>query len=85
MDKIILSRKCGTRNGPVSHTKGIYTRPMMPLEQREHHRHIIGRANQSATAENGFADNSLFFKTVVQEAHTFTDKNGVEWAVGLIP
>ena len=81
MDKIMLSREC---NGDLCGTGGFHIRPMTPTEQRKHHRHIIGRANQSATAENGFADNSLFFKGVVQEAHTFTDKNGVEWQVGLI-
>ena len=73
MDKIILSRV--NKNGDT------VSCPMTPLEQREHHRHIIGRANQSVTAPDGFADNSLFFKKVVQEAHTFTDKHGVVWFV----
>ena len=56
---------------------------MMPSEQHKHHRHIIARANQSVTAQDGFADNSLFFKAVVQEAHTFTDKDGVVWQVSV--
>ena len=65
-------------------TGGTQSRPMTPSEQRAHHKCIIGRANQSVTAPDGFADNSIFFKTVVQEAHTFTDKHSVEWAVSLI-
>jgi len=56
---------------------------MTPTEQQEHHRHIIARANQSVTAKDGFANNSLFFLAVVMEAHTFTDKDGVEWQIGL--
>lgn len=72
MDKIIL-----TREG----LKSPITRRMTAVEQREHYRHIIGRANQSITATGGFADNSLFFKAVVIEAHTFIDKDGVEWHV----
>ena len=75
MDKIMLSRV--NKNGDtVSCT-------MTHLEQQEHFRHIIGRANQSVTAPDGFADNPGFFKVVVQEAHTFTDKHGVVWFVGL--
>lgn len=62
-------------------TKGIITRPMTDKEQHKHHQYIIARANQSITAKDGFADNSIFFKLVVQEAHTFTDKDGVVWAV----
>ena len=58
-----------------------HSRPMTPAEQHKHHRYIIARANQSVTAPNGFADNSIFFKLVVQEAHTFTDKDGVVWQV----
>lgn len=77
MDKIILTR--------VNKMGDTVSCPMMPSEQRAHHKYIIARANQSVTAQDGFADNSLFFKTVVQEAHTFTDKHGVEWAVSLIP
>jgi len=64
-------------------TGGTTTRPMAPAEQREHHRHIIARANQSVTELHGFVDNTLFFRNAVQEAHTFTDKHGVEWQVGL--
>ena len=56
---------------------------MTASERRDHHRYIIARANQSVTAQDGFADNSLFFKTVVQEAHTFTDKDGVVWQVSI--
>ena len=94
MDKIMLSRecsnyieggKCSTINSPdcpnEANTDCTITRPMTAAEQRVHHKHIIARANQSVTAKDGFVDNSLFFKTVVQEAHTFTDKHGVVWAV----
>ena len=95
MDKIILTRMCEHFNDGVVSTCSFacptaanpdctITRPMISTEQQRHYRHIIARANQSVTARNGFADNSIFFKTVVQEAHTFTDKDGVEWQVALI-
>ena len=74
MDKIMLTREGLT--SPI-------TRRMTISEQQEHHKHIIGRANQSITAMGGFADNTLFWKAVVQEAHMFTDKRGVVWAVSL--
>lgn len=77
MDKIILSR--------VNKMGDTVSCLMTPTEQRAHHKCIIARANQSVTAKDGFADNSLFFKTVVQEAHTFTDKHGVVWQVSLTP
>ena len=90
MDKIMLSRGCEQhvdgKCTPDNCPNGVnldctVSRPMTSLEQQEHHKHIIARANQSVTAKNGFADNSIFFKTVVQEAHTFTDKDGIEWSV----
>lgn len=75
MDKIMLTR--------VNETGDTVSRHFPASEQRKHYRHIIARANQSVTARDGFADNSLFFKTVVQEAHTFTDKDGLEWQVSV--
>ena len=92
MDKIMLSRVCAHYNDGLVSTCSFacpkaanpdctITRPMTAREQRKHHQYIIARANQSVTAKDGFADNSIFFKLVVQEAHTFTDKDGVVWAV----
>ncbi len=74
-DKIILSR--------LNNMGDTVSCRMTVSEQRKHYRHIIGRANQSITAKDGFADNSLFFRNAVQEAHTFTDKNGEVWQVTL--
>lgn len=98
MEKIILTRVCWECLGQgkkaaacehpdegcrTCHGTRINRRPMTPSEQQEHHAHIIGRANQSITAKDGFADNELFFKTIVQESHTFTDNQGEVWAVSL--
>ena len=53
MDKIILTR--------VNQMGDTVSCRMTPPEQRAHHKCIIARANQSITAKDGFADNSLFF------------------------
>ena len=68
---------------PVCHNTRIITRPMQASEQQKHLMDIIRRANQSVTAQHGFADNVLFFRNAVEEAHTFTDYIGYEWQVSL--